>query len=188
MNKISGIYLIKNKVNNKVYIGSSINIYFRWKIHVWSLNKNLKRANDRLKNAWNKYGEQSFEFSILEVCDKNEFVERETYYINEYNSLNPNYGYNIELPIQNIMSESTKLKISKAKSGKNHHQYGKPRTDEEKLKISNSMKGNKPTNKLLTDSLIKSIKRDKNKGMKIKQMTDKYKISKNSIYRALQYM
>lgn len=40
MNNIVGIYSITNKVNNKIYIGQSVNIYNRWKSHICELNNN----------------------------------------------------------------------------------------------------------------------------------------------------
>ena len=62
---ISGIYEITNLINNKIYIGSSINIKKRWKDHILLL-KNQKHINVHLLNAWNKYGEENFSFSIIE--------------------------------------------------------------------------------------------------------------------------
>lgn len=64
----SGIYLITNTVNQKKYIGSSVNINRRWKQHRWALCMNRHR-NAHLQAAWNKYGEQSFKFEILCLTD-----------------------------------------------------------------------------------------------------------------------
>ena len=81
---ICGVYKITNKVNGKIYIGSSKDIYKRWKHHVCRLNSG-KHVNSYLQNAWNKYGEDSFIFDIQEVCDENHIREREQYYIDVYN-------------------------------------------------------------------------------------------------------
>ena len=81
-NKIhkSGIYQITNKVNGKFYIGSSIQIEIRWKQHINALKKG-NHCNKKLQNSWNKYGEQAFEFSILE--ETNDLINREQFYVNE---------------------------------------------------------------------------------------------------------
>lgn len=63
---VSGVYIIVNSVNNKVYVGSSLDIKKRWKDHKWFLSHN-KHHNPHLQLAWNKYGAIVFEFSILEV-------------------------------------------------------------------------------------------------------------------------
>ena len=61
---ISGIYQIKCKTNNKIYIGSSVNIKQRWKYHKWQLRAGKHDAK-YMQNCWNKYGEEDFVFSIL---------------------------------------------------------------------------------------------------------------------------
>lgn len=39
--KLIGIYSITNKINGKVYVGQSVNVYKRWKDHKYELNKNI---------------------------------------------------------------------------------------------------------------------------------------------------
>lgn len=60
----SGIYQIVNKVNNKRYIGSSINIKQRWSAHKSELRNN-KHSNKHLQAAWNYYGEAAFKFELM---------------------------------------------------------------------------------------------------------------------------
>lgn len=85
MNNISGIYAIINTINSKQYIGSAINIKSRWVDH----KKRLRKGNHHckhLQSAWNKYGEESFLFIVLEqVKDKTRLVEIEQKYIDEFN-------------------------------------------------------------------------------------------------------
>ena len=66
-----GIYMIINKINNKIYIGQARNIKERWKNHINDL-KNNKHYNKHLQGAWNKYGKDSFEFIILCECEEKE--------------------------------------------------------------------------------------------------------------------
>lgn len=92
---MTGIYLIKNLSNNKVYIGQSIDIKKRIKDHFWKARcKKDISYNSALHSAIRKYGEDNFQCEILEICDMNSLDERERYYINKYNSISPN-GYNI---------------------------------------------------------------------------------------------
>ena len=88
----SGIYSILNIINNKRYIGQSQDISLRWTKHKQALN-NKKHENKRLQNAWNKYGEGSFVFSILELCPVELLNQQEVYWISYYNSMEN--GYNL---------------------------------------------------------------------------------------------
>lgn len=79
---VSGVYKIHCASNDKVYIGSAIDIKRRWRKHKSSLANNC-HANKHLQNAWNKYGEYSFEFTILEeTTDKDALLNIEQVYIN----------------------------------------------------------------------------------------------------------
>lgn len=88
-----GIYMIFNEVNQKCYIGQSANIEKRWHDHLNALN-NGNHYNTHLQNAWNKYGEENFTFSIVQECKPEELDELEILYIKQYNSNNSEFGYN----------------------------------------------------------------------------------------------
>ena len=89
-----GIYKITNKINNKCYIGQSINIKRRFNGH------KSGDHNEYLENAIKKYGIDNFNFEILEECKKNELNEKEIFYIKLYKSVNRRYGYNILLAVK----------------------------------------------------------------------------------------
>ena len=92
--KICGIYKITNLIENKHYIGQSIHIYQRWTKHKnRAFNKNDKGYENLLYQDIRKYGLENFDFSILEVCSREELDEKEIFYIQKYNSYKPN-GYN----------------------------------------------------------------------------------------------
>jgi group I intron endonuclease len=91
----SGIYIIKNTVNNKVYIGKSINIKNRIYNHKSALKSN-RHYNTYLQNSYNKYGKDAFIFEVLEKCLEECLSIQEGIWINIFQSHIPNYGYNIE--------------------------------------------------------------------------------------------
>ncbi len=94
---ICGIYIIRNKINNKKYVGSSVDIYKRWNEHINYLNNNM-HLTKKLQKDWNIYGKDNFDFGILEVLPNNisninlrakerEWIER--LHKNIYNTGNP---------------------------------------------------------------------------------------------------
>lgn len=62
-----GIYSIKNKVNGKIYIGQSTDIIDRLRHHLSELRHN-RHSNSYLQRSFNKYGEENFEFDVVEEC------------------------------------------------------------------------------------------------------------------------
>jgi len=58
------IYAITNTVNGKVYLGRTLRIRARWNEHRSDLRCDTHR-NPKLQNAWNKYGEEAFAFSVV---------------------------------------------------------------------------------------------------------------------------
>lgn len=92
---ISGVYAIRNKVNNKRYIGSSCDIKERWRKHKDELRRG-SHVNIRLRRAYSKYGIENLSFEIIEVVADPKMVHvREQYWIDYYNSHKPTIGYNI---------------------------------------------------------------------------------------------
>lgn len=86
------IYAIKNKINNKVYIGQTIRKSVLERYHGSISNTH----NVHLKNAIRKYGEENFEITTLCWCkNKEELNQREIEYIELYNALDDKFGYNL---------------------------------------------------------------------------------------------
>lgn len=87
------IYIIKNTVNNKVYIGQATDTYQRWKAHKTAAKTGHYKNKSVLYEAMREHGITNFYYEILEKQVEN-YNEREKYWIKFYNSTVPN-GYNI---------------------------------------------------------------------------------------------
>ena len=105
----SHIYIIKNKINNKVYIGQAVSHrlnnkkyrYFgydgRFKDHISeAINNTKKKQCTYLNNAIRKYGQDNFFVELIEICEKNNSDIKEIQNITKHNSLYPN-GYNLTI-------------------------------------------------------------------------------------------
>jgi len=131
--KISGVYAITNLSNGHRYIGSSIDIYRRWGQHRRQLRKGT-HSNQILQRAWDKYSEDTFEFSILIVCSEHDTLLNEQRFLDtvkpEYNiavcAEAPSRGLHFseehrrkigEANSRRVLSDETKAKISASKTG-----------------------------------------------------------------------
>jgi group I intron endonuclease len=135
----SGIYKIKNLLNNKIYIGSSLNIKYRINSHKRDLANN-RHCNKKLQNSYNKYGLLNFSFEPILYCERTNLMMYEQLCIDITNCVSD--GFNILITAGSPlgikfgpMSQETKLKISiKAKSRP-------PPSESQKLAISKTLKG-----------------------------------------------
>lgn len=150
----SGVYMIKNNVNNKIYIGSSKNINKRWLAHKFILN-NKKHCNKHLNSAWNKYGEDNFIFSVIEYEELDKLIEREQHYIDYYDTTNKNIGYNIAPKAGTNLgwqpSKETRRKMSDSAKRK------PPISEETRKKLSIARRGNKNACRIVSDEERKKI-------------------------------
>ena len=71
-----GIYLIRNVINDKVYVGKAKDIYNRMIGHRRNLRVKSKDENRHLIAAWHKYGEDAFEYIIIEELPLDEDLLR----------------------------------------------------------------------------------------------------------------
>lgn len=87
MKQYNYIYLIKNQLNNKIYIG---------KHHTDNLDDGYMGSGKLIKLAKNKYGVKNFTKEYLAFCDTEDKLNWfEKFYIKKYNAQNPEIGYNL---------------------------------------------------------------------------------------------
>lgn len=177
MNNHFGIYCIKNKINNKVYIGKTITKFQKRWFHHRSLLRAGIHNNKYLQKSWNKYGEDNFEFIMLESFDihlrnkENDetindiLFELEKLYIKLYNSYENGYNETTggEGGCGIVISEEHKKRIAE----KNRiNMLGRKHTEETKKKMSESHKGYIKTEehrKHLSESLTGKITSEETK-------------------------
>lgn len=89
------IYKITNQINQKIYIGKTVNsISARWKEHLHDY-KRPQYEKRPLYEAMNKYGIENFTIEEVEEVDVKKLSIREIYWIEYYNTYNN--GYNATL-------------------------------------------------------------------------------------------
>lgn len=143
-----GIYKITNTINGKCYIGQSVNLKNRIKMHK-SMIKHNNEDNEYLRKSTKKYGYKNFKIEIIKYCKEEELDFYEKYYIDYYKSYKRENGYNIELggSTNKHLSKEQIEKMRKTKKGKlmgkENPFYGKTHTLETKNKISEKHKNNK---------------------------------------------
>lgn len=181
--KISGVYLIRNKLNDKCYVGVSVNIYSRWRQHkYWAKNEGVV---SKITNSIKKNGIENFDFSIIHICEKEEFEAQERFWIKQHDSVTNGYNLTHGGNIRKVISDETKAKMSKSRLGvpksdahkrkiaetngskKNRELFskinlGRKLSDETRKKMSESRKGKKiseETKRKMNDGLIAFRKR-----------------------------
>lgn len=137
------IYKTTNLSNGKIYIGQKKSTEF--------LGKSYLGSGVAFLQAVEKYGKDSFSVEFIESCESlEELNEREIYWISKYHATDPAIGYNIStgggvtrlVGDQNPFyhkhhTEETRQKMRDA----HKHRVYRPHTDEERLHISQALKG-----------------------------------------------
>jgi group I intron endonuclease len=76
----AAVYQIKHLASGRCYVGSTANLEVRWRGHRYDLARG-KHHSRFLQRAWDKYGPDAFEFTVLERCDKALLLVREQFWI-----------------------------------------------------------------------------------------------------------
>lgn len=147
------IYAIKHKETGKMYIGQTIqDSKKRWNEYKSKLRRSI-HYNPHLQSAWDKYGEESFVFEVIDDTAKtiDKLNELEIAYITIVGYYNMKTGGENELHSEEAKakmsennvgmkgkkhSEESKRKNSESHKGKNNHFYGKKHSEESKRKMS----------------------------------------------------
>jgi group I intron endonuclease len=90
----SGVYQIRCNTNGKIYIGSAVNLPVRWADHRRNLRQSAHR-NKHLQKAWNKYGEENFEFTVLDYVTPAFLLRAEQQWIDKSQCVDRKIGFNI---------------------------------------------------------------------------------------------
>lgn len=128
------VYMIKNKVNNKKYIGKTEQkIFSRWSDHKRSLERN-DHTNNHLQHSWNKYGKDSFEFLEIVRCKIKDVVKNEQFFIDIWKTMDNENGYNIRPADRREVNEEMRQKwienLPEPKTGEDHWAYGTTHSQE----------------------------------------------------------
>lgn len=157
------IYKISNNIDNRIYIGSTINTNKRWYEHRRNLLNN-KHQNIHLQRFVNKYGINSLSFEIIENIVDNKILIREQYYLdtidNKFNIAN-----NATAPMLGKSHTKEALnKISKRSSGSNNPMFGKKRPQ---WLINKLIESNIRRNKTSDEKILRLINLSNRKEIKL---------------------
>jgi group I intron endonuclease len=178
----AGIYEIRSKVDDKVYIGSSINVRNRLKSHCSYLRRG-KHFNAHLQAAWEKHGADNFVLRLIVVCAPKDLLLFEQSIVDGYKANDPAHGYNKRVVVESMagckLSEEHKRKIAASvPRGEAHMYFGQRLSDaayaeaaalkkangltsEHRAKISASGRGKKKPNNKHGGTLEVILKRSK---------------------------
>lgn len=128
-----GIYSIRRCNSQRAYIGSAARIHRRWLEHLRSLRRGAHHSV-KLQRAWNKYGEDNFRLTIIEiVSDISILIDREQYWMDALSAYKTGYNTRPQAASQlgfrhspetikkfraRQCSDETRARISRAKRGK----------------------------------------------------------------------
>lgn len=107
------VYKITNKINNKIYIGSSSNYLSRWQSHKdASMRPAHQCYNYPLQRAFRKYGIENFTFELIkdDFLTRYEAEEYEQQMIIQYKSLVSENGYNQRIDTHGGLTDKNRAK------------------------------------------------------------------------------
>lgn len=182
------IYIIKNNLNNKVYIGQTItNIKTRFNQHC--KNSTLKSRHYKICNAIKKYGKENFYIEVLESNIKiDKLDEREIYYIEKYNSFKKGYNSTKGGDGRTINKEYDEEKIVYMyKQGKSMKEigflYNISNATISRLLNRLNIKTRHDGNKYESFDITQFVSLWENKEITIKHMSEYYKVDERTIRR-----
>lgn len=175
LSRTSGIYIIQNLKNGKIYLGQTIDIRQRWHKHRSALRLN-KHCNTHLQAAWNKYGEKAFKFIVLEYISEEMLDKRETYFITLYRERGICYNMQdgggstrgriitnetrekmSKAALKRLpLSEEGRKRISEANTGKISPKRGISPSDETRARLSEAARNRQPPSEETRERISKA--------------------------------
>ena len=112
--RISGIYKITNLKNSKCYIGQSTHLRHRISdyIHIHERDG----MTHPIARAIKKDGTDNFKFEVICYCDPDKLSDMELFYINKFNTTDPEFGYN-QIRHTAGANKETQVKMSESHIG-----------------------------------------------------------------------
>ena len=142
MSKIyPGVYRITCQITGDCYVGSSAYLHNRKSEHLQMLRNN-EHVNIHLQRAWNKYGENSFIFEVIEKTSRAKLIEREQYWIE---ILVPSYN------IRKVAESNLGLKASEATREKHRQRWQNLSPEEKQQSLESLEKGRKRRDELVAN-------------------------------------
>lgn len=154
--RLSGVYEIVNLANGKRYIGSSMDIHKRWKLHRHHLVRGTHHS-PHLQASWRKAGADGFVFRVLLICAREHLLMYEQAALD---GLRPVYNVapRASMPNGVVMSEAGRRRLSERMRG-NTNTLGMKHTEESKDLVRQAKLGNTATKgrKLSAEHIAKVV-------------------------------
>lgn len=149
MTGLSGIYQIRNIVNGNIYIGQSVDLYFREKRHFSELRHDRHHSR-HLQHAYNKYGADNFVFEVLIYCKPEELTRLEQEIVDRASP-----AYNICRECVETSKGVKRTEESRKKSSNSHR--GVPLSEEHRKHIGESGRGRPVSQKTRSKMSVANI-------------------------------
>lgn len=154
------IYKFTNTLTNKIYIG---------KREKQTFDESYYGSGREWKKALSKCGKENVKREIIEWCySRQELNEREVYWIAFYNSTDKDIGYNVHKGGQGGNSLGDTKLWSEIHLGEKNGRYGKPTSEETKVKISKANTGRKYSDEVNKSKGRPGVKKPEGFGEKVR--------------------
>lgn len=140
------IYKIRNIINGKFYVGSTVDARVRFQAHKRRLKKGTHQS-PHLQAAWNKYGEECFKFEVIAyIEDRDELLAVEQIWLNEHagRAYCYNWATDASAPMRgkkHTDEAKTKSRNRHIRRGEEHYRYGQTLDEDIRKKIGDAQRG-----------------------------------------------
>jgi len=180
------IYIIQNKINNKIYVGQSKVPDKRWVRHKYDAT--VRKKLHPLYQSIRKHQVDNFYFQIIDEAPENEIDDLEEFWIQYFRSWDRSFGYNIELGGYNkIISQETRIKQSISSKKRYTAAIAEKlrqakRTSQARQNASKSSTGSKNGRAIINEQIVLNIRELWDTGnYKQTELSIKFNVSKTTI-------